>query len=227
MLDEGRLYGVEPGLPESLNRHDLLAGHFLYRHRARADRLLVHNHGAGPAQPLAAAELGAGQSQVASQHPKQHAIVFHLHARRPSVEREGNGSLHENLPGPRVCRESSDFELLSSFPSVASGDPHGGSIMAPQMPDNANIILNVYDGKRQLLDKSVRWSAQAIDGRSLNERATLLFPDLHGGSQVLTVPAFDNFGDNYTIIVNADGYQLNAWRPVTVSARGPVTASII
>jgi hypothetical protein len=32
------------------------------------------------------------------------------------------------------------------------------------MPDTANIILNVYDGKRQLLDKSVRWSAQAIDG---------------------------------------------------------------
>jgi hypothetical protein len=53
------------------------------------------------------------------------------------------------------------------------------------MPDNANIILNVYDGKRQLLDKAVKWTATAIDGRSLNERETLLFPDLRGGSNPL------------------------------------------
>src|ERR1017187_70051 len=95
------------------------------------------------------------------------------------------------------------------------------------MPDNANIILNVYDGKRQLLDKAVRWSAQAIDGRSLNDRKTLLFPDLHGGSQLLNVPFFDNFGDDYTIIVTADGFQMNAWRPVTVSSLGPVNADIL
>jgi hypothetical protein len=95
------------------------------------------------------------------------------------------------------------------------------------MPDNANIILNVYDGKRQLLDKAVRWSVQAIDGRSLNERKTLVFPNLHGGSQVLNVPFFDNFGDNYTIIVTADGFQDGAWRPVTVSDRGPVTSDIL
>jgi len=94
------------------------------------------------------------------------------------------------------------------------------------MPD-ANIILNVYDGKRQLLDKSVRWRAQAIDGRSLTERATLLFPDLHGGSQLLNVRFFDNFGDNYTIIVTADGFQSGAWRPVTVAAGGPVTCDIL
>ena len=95
------------------------------------------------------------------------------------------------------------------------------------MPDNANIILNVYDGKRQLLDKAVRFTVQAIDGRSLSERATLLFPDCHGGSQLLNVRFFDNFGDNYTIIVNADGYEAGAWRPITVSNRGPVTVDIL
>ena len=94
------------------------------------------------------------------------------------------------------------------------------------MPD-ANIILNVYDGKRQLLDKGVRWSARAIDGRGLDERATLLFPDLRGGSQLLNVPFFDNFGDNYTIIVSADGYEDGAWRPVTVSDRAPVTMDLM
>src|SRR5450631_2001282 len=94
------------------------------------------------------------------------------------------------------------------------------------MPD-ANIILNVYDGKRQLLDKAVKWSAQAIDGRGLNERRTLTFANLSGGSKLLNVPFFDNFGDNYTVVVTADGYEDGAWRPVTVSDRGPVTAEIL
>jgi hypothetical protein len=95
------------------------------------------------------------------------------------------------------------------------------------MPDNANIILNVYDGKRQLLDKAVNWSAQAIDGRGLNERKTLLFPNLKGGSQLLNVPFFDNFGDNYTVIVTADGYETGAWRPIAVSDRGAVTMDLL
>jgi hypothetical protein len=92
---------------------------------------------------------------------------------------------------------------------------------------DANIILNVYDGRRQLLDKAVPWSVRAIDGRTLSDRNTLLFPNLHGGSQLLNVPFFDNFGDDYTIIVTADGYEDAAWRPVTVSDRGPVTLDLL
>jgi hypothetical protein len=95
------------------------------------------------------------------------------------------------------------------------------------MPDNANIILHVYDGKRQLLDKSVRWSATATDGRAPDTRKPWGFPNQHGGSQLLSVPFFDNFGDNYTILVAADGFQSNAWRPVTVSGMGPVTADMM
>jgi hypothetical protein len=95
------------------------------------------------------------------------------------------------------------------------------------MPDNANIILNVKDGKRQLLDKAVQWSARAIDGRAPSERKTLLFPNLRGGTQLLNVPFFDNFGDNYTIIVSADSYEDAAWRPVTVSDLGPVTVDLL
>ena len=44
---------------------------------------------------------------------------------------------------------------------------------------------------------------------------------------MLNVPFFDNFGDNYTIIVNADGFQDGAWRPVTVYDRAPVTTDIL
>ena len=95
------------------------------------------------------------------------------------------------------------------------------------MPSTANILLNVYDGRRQLLDKAIQWSATAIDGRGLQERKTLVFPPFHGGSQVLNVPLFDNFGDNYTLIVNADGFEANAWRPVTVSGKAAVAADLL
>ena len=92
---------------------------------------------------------------------------------------------------------------------------------------NAKILLNLYDGRRQLLDDSVAWSATTYDGRGLQERKPLLFPNLHGGSKLLSVPFFDNFGDNYTVIVNADGFESNGWRPVTVSERAPVTLDLL
>ena len=95
------------------------------------------------------------------------------------------------------------------------------------MPDTAIIILNVYDGTRQPLPKTVSWDAQAIDGRSLSERHTALFPNLHGGTQALEVPFLDNFGDAYTVIVTSSGYQDGAWRPVQVSGRGPVTLDVM
>ncbi|MEO8596670.1 MAG: hypothetical protein ABI759_25350 [Candidatus Solibacter sp.] len=92
---------------------------------------------------------------------------------------------------------------------------------------NANIQLNVYDGRRRLLDPSVSWTATTYDGRGLNERKQLLFGPFKGGSQLLSVPFFDNFGDTYTVMVNADGVGSNAWRPIMVTDRGPVVADLM
>ena len=95
------------------------------------------------------------------------------------------------------------------------------------MSDTANIILNAYDGRRQLIPNTVQWSAQTFDGRSLSERQRLQFPSLRGASQVLTVPFFDNFGDLYTVIANIDGYGDSAWYPVHVSCNIPVTLDLM
>jgi len=95
------------------------------------------------------------------------------------------------------------------------------------MADTANIILNVYDGTGQLFPNTVKWSAQTQDGRPSDERQTLLFQDLQGASQVLTVPYFDNFGDLYTVIANIEGYGDSAWYPVHVSDRTPVTLDLM
>lgn len=96
------------------------------------------------------------------------------------------------------------------------------------MPDTANIIINAYDGTRQLFPNTVHWSAQTLDGRSPSDgRQVLQFPNLRGASQVFTVPFFDNFGDLYTVIANIDGYGDSAWYPVHVSDRTPVTLDLI
>jgi hypothetical protein len=96
------------------------------------------------------------------------------------------------------------------------------------MPDTANIILHAYDGARQLFPNTVKWSARTLDGRSPSDgRDILEYPNLRGGSQVLTVPFFDNFGDLYTVVANIDGYDDSAWYPVHVSDRTPVTLDLM
>ncbi len=96
------------------------------------------------------------------------------------------------------------------------------------MPDTANIFLNAYNGARRLFPNSIKWSAQTQDGRSPSAgRQTLQFPNLHGASQLLTVPFFDNFGDLYTVIADLDGYGNSAWYPVHVSDRTPVILDLM
>lgn len=96
------------------------------------------------------------------------------------------------------------------------------------MPDTANIVLHAYNGARQLFPNNIAWSAQTRDGRSPSGgQQTLHFPDLHGASQVLSVPFFDNFGDLYTVIASVNGYDDSAWYPVHVSRSTPVELSLM
>jgi hypothetical protein len=68
----------------------------------------------------------------------------------------------------------------------------------------------------------MKWSAQTRDGRSPSDGQQVLYFNLTGPSQILTVPFFDNFGDLYTVIANADGYDDSAWYPVHVTDEAPV-----
>ena len=96
------------------------------------------------------------------------------------------------------------------------------------MPDTANIVLHAYDGARQLFVNTVKWSAQTRDGRSPSAgQNTLRFPSLVGGSQILTVPFFDNFGDLYTVLASAGGFDDSAWYPVHVCGEAPVTLHLM
>jgi hypothetical protein len=95
------------------------------------------------------------------------------------------------------------------------------------MPDTATIIVNVYDGTRQPLSSEVPWTARLIDGRSLSERKTYTRRNQRGPSKVFAVPFFDNFFDDYTVLVSPDGYQDAGWKPVHASARAPANIDLM
>jgi hypothetical protein len=81
------------------------------------------------------------------------------------------------------------------------------------MANTASILVNVFDGTRQSLVTDKNLLIRVIDGNH-NEVSS----DFHNGPSVrfdnLTV--FDNFGDDYTVIVSADGYQQAGFTPIRV-----------
>jgi hypothetical protein len=98
------------------------------------------------------------------------------------------------------------------------------------MPDDtANIVLNAYNGARQLVSQGFKWRAQTKDGRGSEAEGqkTLEFLSLSGPSQILSVPAFDNFADLYTVRAFADGYQDSAWYPVHVNSDLPIELNLM
>jgi hypothetical protein len=89
-------------------------------------------------------------------------------------------------------------------------------IMAPRKTasTSGNLIVNVFEGTRQPISKTIKLLIRLIDG---NQRSR--FADYRKGPSVAFrgVPVFDNFGDNYTVIVWADGYAQAGSTPVKIS----------
>jgi hypothetical protein len=94
------------------------------------------------------------------------------------------------------------------------------------MPDG-QILINVYNGARQPLDVAVEWMARLSDGRPLSERKTSTYPGLRGPSELFTVPFFDNFFDDYTVVVSPTGYDDAGWLPVRVHPSAPASVDLL
>ena len=96
VFQERALKRAELALPgEPLDRRDLPAFDVFECRLARAERLAVRDHGAGAADPGAAAVLGAGEREVGAQHPEQRAVVLGL-------EREGQVVVKDGLAGGEI-----------------------------------------------------------------------------------------------------------------------------
>jgi hypothetical protein len=89
------------------------------------------------------------------------------------------------------------------------------------MPDSpASLMVNIFDGTRQPLTTDEKLLIRVIDGNQKEQSA-----GFHNGPSVLfqNLPVFDNFGDNYTVIVSAAGYLDAGFTPVHI-LKGTVTA---
>lgn len=79
----------------------------------------------------------------------------------------------------------------------------------------ANLLVNVFDGSRQPLVTDKKLLIRVIDGNHKELRA-----DFHSGPFVKydDLPVFNNFGDDYTVIVSADGYLQAGFVPIHIKS---------
>src|SRR5690348_15126684 len=90
-----------------------------------------------------------------------------------------------------------------------------------------SILIQLADGTRQALANTVKWTARIFDGRSPDEWKQTIVDGSGSAELIKGLTYFDNFGDNYTVIVYADDFQGAAWKPVHISPAKPVGVNLM
>lgn len=81
------------------------------------------------------------------------------------------------------------------------------------MPEQkAKLSLNVFDGRRQPIRPEVNMLIKLVDGT----QKQIYWGHQYGPSVSFSVPFYNNFGDNYTVIVSANDHQQAGFHPVRV-----------
>lgn len=93
--------------------------------------------------------------------------------------------------------------------------------------DTGSILLNLVDGTRQPLPANVKWSAKIHDGRAPSEWRLINIDGAGPAELIKGLPYFDNLFDNYTVIVNSQGYEDAAWMPVRISSAKPAAVDLM
>ena len=79
----------------------------------------------------------------------------------------------------------------------------------------ATILINLYDGTRELLAPETKLLLRIIDGEQRH-----VFTDFVKGPTIrVTVPFQDGLRDTYTVLASADGYLQAGFHPIQVSPR--------
>jgi hypothetical protein len=88
------------------------------------------------------------------------------------------------------------------------------SAAATPMGSKAGLMLNIFDGARQPFDSSKNILVYVADGY----QKRLIWQDYKGPDIDFTVPFYNNDGgDNYSVVVSADGYYQSGYMPVPVT----------
>lgn len=97
------------------------------------------------------------------------------------------------------------------------------ALRAVPIPDESSLTVNVYDGTRQAFPAGTNILYRVFDGN----QKQLASPQTPVSSLDFNVPFYDNFGDNYRVIVFADHYQQSGYVPVKLSPQTPVTLDLM
>lgn len=80
--------------------------------------------------------------------------------------------------------------------------------------NSASLIVNVFDGTRNPIKDTVKILIRIIDG---NQRAWYAKYRNGANHHFTNLPVFNNFGDNYTVIVWAKGYKQAGFTPIKIA----------
>ncbi|WP_263382984.1 hypothetical protein [Granulicella arctica] len=77
----------------------------------------------------------------------------------------------------------------------------------------SKLRLRIYDGTRQPFAAPAKFLVTITDG-NFTQQVRDFFPN---NDTTFDLPFYDNFGDNYTVVVYADGYKQAGYTPVKLS----------
>lgn len=90
-----------------------------------------------------------------------------------------------------------------------------------------SILINLVDGTRQPLSAGVKWSATIHDGRPPSQWKQRTVQGSGSPELVKGLTYFDNFFDQYTVIVRAKRYHDAAWMPANISPARPAAVHLM
>ena len=87
----------------------------------------------------------------------------------------------------------------------------------------SKLRLRIFDGSRQLFAAPANFLIRIVDGNQ-KQQISSFFPN---NDITFELPFFDNFGDNYTVLVPLDDYKDAGFTPVKLSSSIPTTLDIM
>jgi hypothetical protein len=91
-------------------------------------------------------------------------------------------------------------------------------------PATSTLTINAYDGTRKLIEDDVSILFRIFDG---NQKAIVTDERPKSSITFTGLPFYDNFGDNYRVVISADDYYGAGFVPVKLSRSNPVTLELM
>jgi hypothetical protein len=90
-------------------------------------------------------------------------------------------------------------------------------------PSTSTLQIHICGGNRQSMPADLPVFVTITDGN----QKRLVWGDHKASELRFSLPFYDNFGDNYAVVVSADGHEQAGFHPVKLSPRAPQTLDLM